>query len=364
MDRLAAVPSMSYLHCMPVKTHSDCPAARLPTLMGRTAMQSVRDSPSLSAYSGPDSLSLATATDGVTAAQHGHSETQSSDAPRSLPRPTRRMVCPGAPRKRLPTISFSARSDAATSDTQWHQAAQAAHLRQDLHSDRQAAVMSKLVSRARPIHSAQGLLNRLRQMGATAVVAPSACTSTITEAADSTFALDFDDGADHEPTTGDGSVGGLAAVGLPQTACQGPRQGMTRMALATCSPAAGPQLKRIKSNTTFNAAATTQAGSFQTAAGTSHSTQEALQVSSIQQDQAPVRADDPVDPVLKKAANQPVDGRLALKNSSGRLCISSASPQAMLEFTQGELVTSQCLALVHSGGCMHSCHSYEFARFL
>lgn len=200
---------------MPVKTHSDCPGSRLPTLVGRTAMQSVRDGPLLSANSGPDSFTVATAADELTAAQHGHGETQSSDAYRSPPRPIRRLVCPGAPKKRLPTNSFGARTDAATSDSRWHQAAP---LRQDSHSDRQSMVMSKLISRASPVHSAQGLLNRLNQMGAAAVAVPSACTSTITEAADSTFAVDFDDGADNDLTIGDGPVGELAAVRLPQQA--------------------------------------------------------------------------------------------------------------------------------------------------
>lgn len=355
MDCLAAVTSMSYFHSTPVKTHSDCPGTRLPTLMGRTAMQSVNDSPSLSANSGPDSLTLAT--DSLTAARHG--QTQSPDVHGSPPRSIRRMVCPGAPKKRLPTNSFSACTDAAARDSQWHHAAQAAPLRQDLYSDRQAMVMSKLTSRASPIHSAQGLLNRLNQMGATAVVAPGACTITITEAADSTIALGFDDGAGNELRTGDGSVGELAAVRLPQQAGHGPRQGFTRGALATCSPGVGPQLKRIKSDTTLDVAATTQAGSFQPAAGTSHFTQEARE--GVQQDQAPVRADDPVDSVVNRAANH---GHLALHNSPGTLCTGNAAPDAVLAFTQGTLVASQCLALVHTGARMHRhrCHSCEVAK--
>ena len=323
-------------------------------------MQSIHDDcPSMSATRGSASLSLATDADDPMATTHG--QPQSPQVPGSPVRPIRHIMCPGAPKKQLPTRIYRARTEAANSDSQCLFTPPA-----PLRQDREAYNILKLTSRANSVESTQDLLNRLICLGATPTL--EACTNTtIKAAAGNVSVLDYDDGVDNELETSVASLGRLAPVRLPQ---QAPRQGMTRGPIASCSHAEGPRMKRIKSIPTFGAAATAEPGSLKTAARMSgHCTQEALE--GTQQDHGHIKADDPVDSVLKGlgrncgGANQPLpllnslDGGMALGKSSGRPCINSAAPEAT--FTQGVFRVLMCnLGLIPNSRLSHA-EAYPYA---
>ena len=176
MDRVAAIPSLSYPDPMPAKNPVAC--NRLPKLVGTAAMH--RDWHSVSAPRASDSLSPTTATEESTAATH--SQTQSPDMQGSPSRPKPYSVCPGPPKRRLPAKSFSACTVAANSECQ-RLITQAVPLGPASHEDREACDMSKLISTAQPVCSTQGLLDRLKQMSGTATASPKAGINTTTTTA-------------------------------------------------------------------------------------------------------------------------------------------------------------------------------------
>lgn len=164
--------------------------------------------------------------------------------------------------------------------------------------------MSKLISAAQPVRSAQELLDRLKQMKSTAMV----------------------------------------------------------------RPAQGPQSKRMKGDSKFPVAATAGPTCFLTAGlMESYCTQDALE--GFHEDKAPIRADDPVGPVVTSSGTHPgfalqqpplhqsVEGQMALTKVPGELCIGNSAPEPMLAFTQGNVhafklpLATWCLVLMH--GVMH-----------
>ena len=143
------------------------------------------------------------------------------------------------------------------------------------------------------------------------------------------------------------SLGDSTAVCSPQHARLGAMQNLASRASARCSPVQGPQSKRIKSDRTFPVAATAEARFFDTPALMhSYSPQEALK--GFHEDHDPIRADDPLDPVVKgndfhsDLAFQPLplqqslEGHSMLTNSSGKLCISNSAPEPMLASIEGD----------------------------
>ena len=320
------------------------------TLARRAAIQSACPRPSESATSTSDSLSLATAAADMAAATH--SQTHAPDALGSPPRPIRHIVCPSAPKKRLPTQTYSTYTATAISNRQLF-VNPAASFWQESHEDRQAGHMSQLTSKAQPIRSVQGLLGRSNQLSAAATVDSGVCTNvTTTQAAvGSMFAdpLDSAGGADNGCESQDASLGDSAMSRLPQQADFGLRQGLTSRPVASCSPEKGPQLKRIKSDRRFDAVSAAEDSSFSTAAwGCRLSAHEVLKA--VQLDRVPIETDVSFDLVLKRAGagsqstplQPPVNGHVAYDKLSGNLSISRAVPEAMFGFTQGAFRLHSC----------------------
>ena len=354
MNPVAAIPNLSYPDSMPATN----PVAG--KRLGTAAMHC--DWQSVSAPRASGSLSLPTATDKSTAASH--SQTQPADVQASPQRPKRYTVCPGPPTKRLPAKTMPCCTVAANSERQ-SLVTQAALPKQDSPKDRVACDMSKLISTAQPVRSAQELLGRLKQISGTAAVSPEASNSTITKVRVLPHQVGVGDGAVQVCATPSTSIGDSTAVPLPQHLGLGLLQGLASRASPRCDLVQGPQPKRMKSDPRFPVAATAEV--YQPALMNSYSPRETLE--GVQEGQGPVRADGPLGPVVKSIgahsdfAFQPLPLQLSLEahaplaKSSGKLCISDSAPEPMLAFTQGNAhafklpIATWWLLLMH--GVMH-----------